>query len=201
MGSPEQVSVYAHRRTLFRRPVVGGREILGRRLQRELHRHVGATDTVRLCLRGDLGQALVGLDDRLLILKGGFHAGTTFGAITTTIYYRDVTGIQTHTQLVSGWIEISSPSFSGRERKRSRQPRSSDRDVYKLPNCIPIYKRHIAAYTDALAELRRLVAGAKDARAGNDVVTGLERLATLHAQGVLGDAEFAEAKSKLITSG
>ena len=200
MSSPEQVSVYAERRTLFRRPVVGGREILKRRLQRELDRHVGATDTVRLCLRGDLGHALVGLDDRLLILKGGFHAGTTFGAMTTTIYYKDVTGIQTHTQLVSGWIEISSPSFSARERKRSRQPRSTDRDVYKLPNCIPIYKRHLDAYTEALAELRRLVAGAKDAGAGSDVVAGLERLAALHARGVLDEAEFAEAKSKLIAS-
>ena len=145
-------------RILRRRPRVGGPEILTRRLRRELDRQTLEGEQVRFCVRGDLGNALVCLDDRLLVLKSGFHAGTTFGAHTATIFYRDVTGIQVRMHLVSGWIEISSPSFQGRERKRTRHPRTSDRDVYKLPNCVPIHRSHLDAYAEPLAELRRLVA-------------------------------------------
>src|SRR5262249_57405728 len=100
-------------------------------------------ENVLFCARGSLNHSLVALDERLLIVKPGFHAGTMWGALTTTFYYQDVTGIQLHTFIMSGWIEVSSPSFQGRERKRNRHPRTSDRDIYKLPNCVPLAKRRV----------------------------------------------------------
>jgi hypothetical protein len=198
MASAETADGFPPARTLFRRPIVGGREVLTRRLARELERNVGGDDDVRICIRGDLGHAIVCLDDRLLVLKAGFHAGTTFGAMAATIYYRDVTGIQIRTQLLSGWIEISSPSFPGRERRRFFQPRTGDRDVYKVPNCIPIYKRHVEAYATALVRLRRLVAAAKSEQPATPTVNDLERLVALREQGWLDDGEFAAAKAKLL---
>jgi hypothetical protein len=189
---------FARLRSLFRSRPVGGVEILSRRLSRELERNMKPDESVRFCLRGDLGHALVCLDDRLLILKGGFHAGTTFGAMAATIFYQDVTGIQLRMHLVSGWIEISSPSFQGRERKHTRHPRSSDRDVYKLPNCVPISRRHADAYGVPLAELRRLVAEAKVQRVAGGVVAELERLAELRRSGLLDEQEFLAAKSRVL---
>jgi len=155
-------------------------------------------EDVRFCLRGDLGHALVCLDDRLVILKAGFHAGTTFGAMAATIFHQDVTGIQLRMHFVSGWIEISSPSFQGRERKHTRQPRSSDRDVYKLPNCVPISRRHVEAFRGPLAELRQLVAESKLRPAVGSVATELERLAALRRCGVLDEQEFLAAKSRVL---
>jgi hypothetical protein len=181
-----------------RRPRVGGAEILTRRLRRELGRQTLDRELIRFCVRGDLGHALVCLDDRLLILKSGFHAGTTFGTQTATIFYRDVTGIQVRMHLVSGWIEISSPSFQGRERKRTRHPRSSDRDVYKLPNCVPIHRSHLDSYAEPLAELRRLVARAKDSSPRSDVVAELERLSSLADAGHLDADEYARAKALVL---
>ena len=189
---------FARLRSLFRRPAVGGVEILNGRLRRELERNTKPDEAVRFCLRGDLGHALVCLDDRLLILKGGFHAGTTFGAMAATIFYQDVTGIQLRMHLVSGWIEISSPSFQGRERKHTRQPRSSDRDVYKLPNCVPISRRHVDAFRAPLTELRRLVAEAKLQPVAGGVVAELERLAELRRHGLLNEREFLAAKSRVL---
>ena len=125
------------------RPVVGGLDILSRRVAREVERSAMPGEDVRICLRGDLNHSLIMLDDRLLIVKPGFHAGSTFGALTTSIRYADITGLQVHSFLLSAWIEISTPSFQGRERKRNRQPRTSDRDVYKLPNCVPVKKRRL----------------------------------------------------------
>jgi hypothetical protein len=181
-----------------RRARVGGPEILTRRLQRELTRHMVDGERVRFCVRGDLGHALVCLDDRLLVLKSGFHAGTTFGTQAATIFYRDVTGIQVRMHLVSGWIEISSPSFQGRERKRTRHPRTSDRDVYKLPNCVPIHRSQLETYAEPLAELRQLVARAKDVSPRSDVVAELERLSTLADAGHLDGDEYARAKALVL---
>jgi hypothetical protein len=194
----EPVPIAGARRSLFRRPMVGGAEILSRRLHRELERNMQPDERVRFCLRGDLGHALVCLDDRLLIVKGGFHAGTTFGAMAATIFYRDVTGIQVRMHLMSGWLEISSPSFQGRERKRMRHPRPSDRDVYKLPNCVPIHRRHVETYREPLAKLRELVAAAKLEPSHGRVVDELERLAALLQDGLLDEQEFVTAKSRLL---
>jgi hypothetical protein len=182
----------------LRKPMVGGVDILGRRLRREFTLNTKPDENARLCLRGELGHALVCLDDRLLILKRGFHAGTTFGAMAATIFYRDVTGIQVRMHLVSGWIEISSPSFQGNERKKLGRPRSADRDVFKQPNCVPIQRRHVRVYQVALTELRRLVAEAKQEHDHGGVVDQLERLAALRRQGVVDEVEFASAKSRII---
>jgi len=183
---------------LARRRRVGGAEILTRRLRRELERQTHDGERIRFCVRGDLGHALVCLDDRLIVLKSGFHAGTTFGTQAATIFYRDVTGIQVRMHLVSGWIEISSPSFQGRERKRTRHPRTSDRDVYKLPNCVPIHRSHLDTYAQPLAELRRLVALSKDGFRRLDVVAELERLSALADAGRLDAEEYARAKALVL---
>lgn len=182
----------------LRRPRVGGVEILSRRLRREFDLNTRAGERARLCLRGERGHALVCLDDRILILKRGFHAGTTFGAMAATIFYRDVTGIQVRVHLLTGWIEISSPSFQGGDRKRTQHRRPGDPDAYKLPNCVPISRRHVAVYQLALTELRRFVAEAKHEHDHGGVVEQLERLAELRRQGVVNEAEFLLAKSRIL---
>jgi Short C-terminal domain len=157
---------------------------------------------VLFCLKGSLNHSLVAFHERLLIVKPGFHAGTTFGSLVTTFYYQDVTGIQLHTFLFTGWIEVSSPSFQGRERKRNRQPRGSDRDVYKLPNCIPISKRRVNDYRPYMQQLRERIEHCK--RLGRapaeapPLVGSLERIADLHRSGALSEAEFERLKQVLL---
>lgn len=186
---------------LGRAPLVGGEEILGKRLRRELALNTENGEAARFCVRGKRGHALVCLDDRLLILKRGFRAGAPFGGTAATIFYRDVTGIQVRLQLVSGWIEISTPSFQGAERTRTRSNRSTTTaGVVGQPNCVPVRRRHIALYQVALAELRRLIADAKLEHDHRGVVTQLERLATLRRQGVVDEREFAAAKSTILAS-
>ena len=186
-----------------RNSVAGGIEVLSSRVLEE----VGATPRRRrmlFCLKGNLNHSLVAFDERLLIVKPGFHAGTTFGSLVTTFYYQDVTGIQLHTFLFSGWIEVSSPSFQGRERKRNRQPRSSNQDVYKLPSCIPISKRRVDEYRPYMQQLRERVEhckryGRAPAPAETPPLVGsLERIAELHRSGVLSEAEFERLEQVLL---
>ena len=184
--------------------VVGGTEILSKRVRGELERQLSEHEQVVFCLRGTLNHSLIALDERLLIIKPGFHAGTTFGTLTTTFYYPDVTGIQLHTFILTGWIEVGSPSFQGRERKKNSQPRSSDRDVYKLPNCIPIAKRRVGAYHEALARLRERIEAAKRplpvAGDAPPLIASLERIANLRRSGALSEDEYDCLKAVLLES-
>jgi hypothetical protein len=190
------------RRGMFgRKTLVGGEDILGRRLRREFALNTESGETARFCLRGKRGHALVCLDDRLLILKRGFRAGASFGAMAATIFYRDVTGIQVRMHVVSGWIEISTPSFQGAERPQTRRSRSAAASgVVSQPNCVPVHRRHVALYQVALAELRHLIAAAKLEHDHRGVVTQLERLASLRRQGVVDEREFSAAKSTILES-
>jgi hypothetical protein len=182
--------------------IVGGVEILSNRVRRELERHVSPHERVLFCLSGNLAHSLIALEERLIIVKPGFHAGTTFGSLVTTFYYQDVTGIQVHTFLFAGWIEVSSPSFQGRERKKNRQPRTSDRDVYKLPNCVPIPKRRVDDCLPALAQLRERIERSKRyGRVTSDpppLIGSLERIADLHRTGALSEPEYERLKQVLI---
>jgi len=184
--------------------VVGGLEILSRRVRREVERQISPHETALFCFRGSLNHSLVALDERLIIVKPGFHAGTMWGALTTTFYYQDVTGIQLHTFLMSGWIEVSSPSFQGRERKRNRHPRTSDRDVYKLPNCVPLAKRRVDEYYGALAQLRERIEVSKlrppAPGRGSPLIASLERIASLRRSGALSEDEYARLKGVLLES-
>jgi len=187
-----------------RKQGVGGIEILSRRVRREVERQLSEHENVLFCLRGSLAHSLVALDERLLIVKPGFHAGTTFGTLTTTFYYQDVTGIQLHTFILTGWIEVSSPSFQGRERKRNRQPRSADRDVYKLPNCVPISKRRVGQCHDALRQLRERIEFCKRysrlSSKAPPLISSLERIASLRRSGALSEHEYARLKQILLES-
>jgi hypothetical protein len=181
-----QVSPTLHEATSVEaggKQVVGGIEILSRRVRREVERQLSERETVLFCLRGSLGHSLVAVDERLLIVKPGFHAGTTFGALR---------------------IEVSSPSFQGRERKRNRQPRSSDCDVYKLPNCVPISTRRVDAYHEALARLRdRIEPTRRRAPVPTEatpLIASLERIANLRQSGALSEPEYQRLKGVLLAS-
>jgi hypothetical protein len=185
------------RQGILRRPVIGGVEVLGRRLRQELDLNAKQGEHARLCVRGALGQALVCLDDRIVIVKRGLSAGATFGAISATIYYRDVTGVQIGRRLFSGWIEIHSPSFQGGDRKRTVQ-NPAKHDPFRQPNCLPMRRRHSSAYHDALAQIRGLVAAAKLEPNPVPVIDQLERLAMLRRRGDIDELEFELAKARIL---
>lgn len=181
----------------LRRAVVGDIEILGRRLRRELALNAYPGEQARMCVRGAMGHALVCLDDRILILKRGFSAGASFGAISASIPYRDITGTQVGRRLFSGWIEIHSPSFQGGNHKRTlRNP--TKHDPFRQPNCLPIRRRHAAAYHVALVELRRLVAESRLEPERLPVIDQLERLALLRRHGDVDEHQFELAKARIL---
>jgi hypothetical protein len=186
-------------RIFARTPAVGDVAILGRRLHRLYELNSRPDETPSFCVRGKRGHALVCLDDRLLILKRGRHVGAAFATTATTVFHRDVTGIQVRLHIVSGWIEIATPSFQSTEPKRQWARRgAARRDHVAQPNCVPIPRRRVDDYQQALAEVRRLVAASKSDGDHGGVAGQLERLAALRREGVVDELEFARAKARIL---
>jgi hypothetical protein len=192
------------------RRFAGGTEILSGRVRRALERHIHGDETVRFCLKGDFDHTLVALDDRLLIIKAGVFAGTTFGARVASIDYKDITGIEVNTGLLNCVVEVATPSypavgkksawFGGRTSKRDL----FNRDPHTESNTIPVVRPNLKKWEPHLKELRALIAEAKrepTERQPPPVPSlggQLKELAELHQSGVLSDEEFAQAKARLL---
>ena len=159
-------------------------------------------ESIRFCLLGG-NQAIVALDDRLLVIKPGFMAGATFGARVTSFYYRDITGIEVNTGLVNGVIEINTPSYQGTGQKDFWNTNNEDKDPYKVTNCLPISKFAIKDYKPYIDQLRTMIKEAKHERqtpppSASGLSKELEKLASFRDSGVLTEQEFQQAKKKLL---
>ena len=176
------------------------RKSLARKASKHLDKHLSEDDTVRFCIQGVNSQAIVALQDRMLVIKPGWEAGAAFGARVTSFYYRDVTGIEINTGLVMGVIEINTPAYQGAATKDYGSLRE-DRNPRYATNCIPIRKGDLKTIRPYLDELERLVRDAKeDGRrsGGGGLGAELEKLAELRASGVLTGEEFLRAKGRIL---
>lgn len=86
---------------------------------------------------GMSGQSLVVTDQRVLIIKTGFMAGSTFGAKATTFDYRMISSVEVRTGPVTGAFSLS--AGGGAQRDRSYWSQKGN-DAYKSPDAIPIAK-------------------------------------------------------------
>lgn len=179
----------------------GGINCLTPKNKKLVEDNIHAGESVDFCLVGSGGQALVALEHRLLILKSGFMAGATFGQRVSSFYYRDITGVEVNTGLLNGVIEVCTPSYEG-TRQKDFWSMDKDRDPWKVSNCLPIVKPDLKMYQPYLERLRAKIADSKHApvasQAPTDVGAELEKLAGLHARGVLTDDEFQQAKKKVL---
>lgn len=182
-------------------PVVGNLEILNSRERRLVEENLNPGEKVLFCLVGAYDQALVALEERLLIVKVGMIAGATFGGRVASFHYKDITGIEVNTGLVTGVIEISTPSYQATEEKDFWST-ERDRDPAKLSNCLPIYKTNLKEYQPYLERLREMIKKAKREesikRESEDVASQIERLWQLYQAGALTEEEFQIAKKRLL---
>jgi Bacterial PH domain len=146
--------------------VAGGVEILGKKLRKLTEQNMGDDETVEFCLMSPSGvggwsQAIVALDDRLLVIKPGMAAGATFGARVTSFYYRDITGIEVNTGLTQGVIEINTSSYQGTGQKDFWSVSTKDKNPFHVTNCLPIGKRDLKHYKPYIDRLRSMIREAK----------------------------------------
>lgn len=174
---------------------------LKNRVRVALTENLKADEKVRVVIHGANGQALIGTDSRLFVIKPGFMAGSAFGVETTSWSFRNLVGIQVHKGMVTGSVVVQAPGQSGTNTSYWGGDKS---DPYKAPNAIPI-AGNWQEVRSAVAELQNLIDEAHNpvqvapSPPASSVADELKKLAELNQAGALTDEEFAAAKQQLIS--
>lgn len=156
---------------------------------------------------GQIGYgALAAFEDRCIVIKKGlltsFMASSLGGGRTATFYYRDITGIEYNSGIMTGVLEILTPSYSGKE-TNSPWAFGSDRSAHESSNTLPWSRTFYNDVRTQIEWLRRKIQEAKTnqgvtAPQALSVADELSKLAELHKQGILTSKEFEDAKGKII---
>jgi hypothetical protein len=110
---------------------------LAKRTRRHLSGALRDGDQVRAVVKGHSQQALILLDDRVVIVKPGFQAGAGIGAKVTTLPLRQIQGVNVRSAVTSAGLEVLSAAFPA---TLSRLSSGSEirRALYESPNCLPL---------------------------------------------------------------
>jgi hypothetical protein len=174
---------------------------LKKRVREALTENLRAGEKIRVVIHGANGQAIIGTDSRLFVIKPGFMAGATFGVEATSWSYRNLVGIQVHKGMVTGAVVVQAPGQSGTNTGYWGGDKS---DPYKAPNAIPI-AGNWQEVRSAVSELQNLIDEAHSpvlatpSPPAASVADELKKLAELNQAGALTDEEFAVAKQQLIS--
>ncbi len=177
--------------------------ILGKRERALAQQQVAPGEHVRFCLVGHKGHALIALDRRVVLIKGGS------GGRAASFAFSEIGAIRVHTGKTKGSIEIQT-SVLGATKAHDFWATNDATDRFKLPNSMPIVTSDLPAYAHRLAELHSLVSDAKQhvtsvaaehERAWDDLAGQLQGLGCcLHGDGLRCDAEFADANRAALTA-
>jgi hypothetical protein len=162
---------------------------------------------------------LAAFEDRLIIAKVGaltsIMAGSMGGGRVTTFPYAEITNIEFNSGLINGVLEILTPSYQGSGnhdywRSMMKGTNSAGDSPWTLSNCLPMENWLHTEALPMLNKLERTIMESKRPRIvlppaqpaqrnpTSGLVDDLKQLAELHTQGVLDDAEFADAKQATI---
>lgn len=186
---------------------------LHKRVRNAILENLSKVELPRLIIDADREGSIVGMNDRLLVIKYGYHSGVTGGSRVTSMYYSDITGIEYNSGFVEGVLEILTPSYDGSDNKdfwrgQGLPGEGSDRnsnanDPRTLSNTIPMMKSDYQDAKPLLDELRKLIRSAKAGEPGQgatpvSIADEIAKLGELLNQGLITQDEFESSKRKLL---
>jgi hypothetical protein len=184
-------------------------------LQKSIHDHKRSDEELLMLITEPYTNhqgALLVFGDRCMIVKGGliggFMSGSLGGERASTFYFNQITGIEFNSGWINGVLEILTPSYQGGANKdfwrgTTKSRNADSNDPWTLSNCLPLTKDAYNSARDMIDELKQMIAAysrpSQSSQSGSlDLASEIAKLSDLHRQGVLSDAEFAQAKSKLL---
>ena len=90
---------------------VQGPWLYDRRVRWLLELTIGEDENVLFGIEGVDGQCIIALDERLLVIKPGYVRDTDFGGYVASIYYRDITSIETNPAASNSVIKINALDY------------------------------------------------------------------------------------------
>jgi len=99
-----------------------------RRVRWLLELTITEDENVRFGIEGIDGQCIIALDERLLVIKPGYVRDTDFGGYVASIYYGDITSIETDVTASNSVIKINALDY---------QLNESHNDIYQGNHVAP----------------------------------------------------------------
>ncbi|MFM8349993.1 MAG: SHOCT domain-containing protein, partial [Actinomycetales bacterium] len=162
---------------------------------------------------------LAAFEKELIIAKtsfaAGLGAGTLGGRRVTHFPYKQITGIEYNAGMLTGVLEILTPSYQGSANKDywkglGKGSNTDSNDPFKMSNTLPLSKPGFATAAPAIQQLRERVSAAHEvqvvvqanaAPTSSSIADELRKLADLKDQGILTDEEFTQAKARILNQG
>jgi Bacterial PH domain len=111
-------------------------EQLPGRIESALTEILEPDETIEVQLKGAFKEGLVCTDHRLIIIKGGFMTGQTFGTNVFQVPYANITGVDVKKHMTSGYFEISTGGMQGTE--KSYWSNKKGYNAKQAPNTVSI---------------------------------------------------------------
>lgn len=181
-------------------PAIDDRSQLHKDANALLDQNLAPGEPVRVIIRGTYDSALIGTDRRAFVFKKGAFSGAFMGKRLASYDYRNLTGVQLETGMISGVMSLQGPGISSEDLSYWS---SGKADPMKAPHALALNSGHFNQARTGVAMLRDLIADAQArtlsaAMAPPDVTDQLRKLGELRDAGVLTTAEFDAKKAELL---
>jgi hypothetical protein len=162
--------------------------------------------------------SLIVFEDRCVISKsgviGGLMSGSLGGAREATFYFKDITGIEYNSGLMTGVLEILTPSYESSPNKDfwtgvlNANKNFSPNDPRASSNTLPLMKSDYLNAKPLIDRLRTMIQAAKDSKVVVNIdspnpalstADEIAKLANLLERGLITEDEFISAKVRLIS--
>ena len=116
---------------------------------------IPTNETIIVALKGLYKEYLIATDQRVYIIKKGFMTGHTFGSNVFSMPYHNITSVQLHFNMISGYFEISSGGVQSGQ--KSFWANDSETSVQKAPNTISLSKNIKSEFDKAAAIINKKI--------------------------------------------
>lgn len=181
-------------------------EALPDRLEKDLSEILRPDEQVLVKIKGAFKEGLICTDSRVIVLKGGFMTGQTFGNNVFQSNYHNIAGVEVKFHLLSGYFELSAGGMQNTDKRFWSNNKNSD--PAKAPNCISLNrKEQKTKFQEACAIITEMVNKShttinapvvQPANVKEDVLTSLEKLSQLKDAGIITQEEFQAKKEELL---
>lgn len=173
---------------------------------REVRASCRESELPKYIIGDGINGVLAVFNDRCIVIKKGlatsFMASSLGGGRTATFAYRDITGIEYNSGIITGVLEILTASYSG---KATNSPWSfgNDRSAHESSNTLPWDKKFYNKVRPQIEWMQQKIHESKTANSQPVLSKAsdageLSKLAALHKQGILTDKEFIDAKQRIL---
>lgn len=184
--------------------------LLSGKLGEELTKTLQPNETV-LAATQTGAAALVATDQRVIIIKTAAALGKLFGGTTASFAYQQITSVDVHKQVLSGYVEITGGGVGagggwGTKQYASAKDRNSASNTFvfskmgdgetKTQQVVSVIREQITLVHAPKASVAQAVPGNQPVL---DIPEQIKKLASLRDAGALSDAEFEAKKAELLS--